>query len=291
MNKDLYEFKEIDEKIKNKLNYIKADSDIMYNNINEVKALKNDIYEKTSKVFTYNLRKLIQLESTQKKLAGKIGISEDLLSKYKSGDAFPSIETLLYISEVYNITIEKLISIPLTAEDIENLENNNEIGSYIFEEKYYVYFFVTNIAKEGSLHEGIIEIKNENVNFKICSDDKVIKYFTGKYIVSDKMIFFNLSSSNDGVTYINMIKPNLNKNKYTGGVAMMMLPSDANSKPCVQKILFSKIKLDRELYYNNLKGILNFKIDGVNLGHVKLSQWEDEAAYNFILKLKSSRRA
>ncbi|NSA00623.1 heme oxygenase [Clostridium beijerinckii] len=66
MNKDLYEFKEIDEKIKNKLNYIKADSDIMYNNINEVKALKNDIYEKTSKVFTYNLRKLIQLESTQK---------------------------------------------------------------------------------------------------------------------------------------------------------------------------------------------------------------------------------
>lgn len=75
-------------------------------------------------------------------MAGKIGISEDLLSKYKSGDAFPSIETLLYISEVYNITIEKLISIPLTAEDIENLENNNEIGSYIFEEKYYVYFLL-----------------------------------------------------------------------------------------------------------------------------------------------------
>lgn len=40
MNKDLYEFKEINEKIKKKLNYIKADSDIMYNNINEVKALK-----------------------------------------------------------------------------------------------------------------------------------------------------------------------------------------------------------------------------------------------------------
>lgn len=69
LNKDLYEFKEIDEKIKNKLNYIKADSDIIYNNVNEVKALKNDIYEKTSKVFTYNLRKLIQLESTQKKVS------------------------------------------------------------------------------------------------------------------------------------------------------------------------------------------------------------------------------
>ena len=55
LNKELYEFKEIDEKVKNKLNYIKANPEIMSNNINEVKALKNDIYEKTSKVFIYNL--------------------------------------------------------------------------------------------------------------------------------------------------------------------------------------------------------------------------------------------
>ena len=285
MNKELCEFKEIDEKVKNKLNYIKANPDIMSNNINEVKSLKNDIYEKTSKVFIYNLKKLIQLESTQKNLANKIGISEDLLSKYKSGDAFPSIETLLYICEVYNIGIQKLISIPLTAADIENLENNNEIEFNIFEEKYYVYFLVTNIAKEGSLHEGIVEFKNGNVSFKICSNNKVIKCFTGQYTISDKIIFFNLQSSNDGITYINMIKPNVNKNKYVGGLAMMMLPSDANSKPCVQKILFSKVKLDRDLYYNNLKEILSFSVEGRSLGHVKISQWEDEAAYNFILKI------
>ena len=285
LNKELCEFKEIDEKIKSKLNYIKANPNIMSNNINEVKALKNDIYMKTSKVFIYNLKKLIQLESTQKNLANKIGISEDLLSKYKSGDAFPSIETLLYICEVYNIGIEKLISIPLTAADIENLENNNEIEFNIFEEKYYVYFLVTNIAKEGSLHEGIVEIKNGNVSFKICSNDKVIKYFTGSYTISDKIIFFNLQSSNDGIAYISMIKPNINKNKYVGGLAMMMLPSDANSKPCVQKILFSQIKLDRDLYYNNLKELLKFNVEGINIGHVKISQWEDEAAYNFILKL------
>ena len=285
LNKELGEFKEIDDKVKNKLNYIKANTDIMYNNINEVKAVKNDIYIKTCKVFIYNLKKLIQLELTQKNLASRIGISEDLLSKYKSGDTFPAIETLLYICEVYNIGIEKLISIPLTSADIENLENNNEIEFNIFEEKYYVYFLVTNIAKEGSLHEGIVEIKNGNISFKICSNDKVIKYFTGSYTISDKIIFFNLHSSNDGNTYINMIKPNVNKNKYVGGLAMMMLPSDANSKPCVQKILFSKIKMDRELYYTNLKEILNFNVEGVTLGHVKISQWEDEAAFNFILKL------
>lgn len=285
LNKELYEFKEINEKLKNKLSNIKNNPDIVSHNINEVKALKNDIYEKTSKVFIYNLKKLIQLELTQKNLANKIGVSEDLLSKYKSGDAFPSIETLLYICEVYNISIEKLISTPLTGTDIENLENGSPLEYNIFEEKYYVYFLVTNIAKEGAIHEGIVEIQNDNVSFKICSGSNVIKCFNGKFTISDRIIFFNLGSNNDGVTYINMIKPNVNKNKYVGGVAMMMLPSDANSKPCVQKILFSKMKLDRDIHYKNLKGILNFNVEGVNLDHVKLSQWEDEAAYNFILKL------
>ncbi len=285
LNKDLQELKEIDEKVKNKLSYFKSNPDIMSNNINEVKALKNDIYEKTSKAFIYNLKKLIQLESTQKNLANKIGISEDLLSKYKSGDAFPSIETLLYICEVYNIEIEKLISTPLTVADIESLENDIGIEHNIFDERYYVYFFVTNIAKEGAIHEGVMEIHKENVSFKICSSGKVIKCFTGRFTISDKIIFFNLHSNNDGTTYINMIKPNVNKNKYVGGVAMMMLPSDANSKPCVQKILFSKVKLNRDEYYANLKEILSFNVEGANLGHIKISQWEDEAAYNFILKL------
>lgn len=285
LNKELYEIKEINEKLNNKLNYIKFNPEAIQDNMNDIKAVKNKVYEKTSKVFIYNLKKLIKLESTQKNLANKIGVSEDLLSKYKCGDAFPSIETLLYICEVYNISIEKLISIPLNGVDVENLENGSEIEHNMFEEKYYVYFLVTNIAKEGAIHEGVIDINKENVSFKICSSDEVIKCFTGKYAVSDKIIFFNLKSSNDGNAYINMIKPNVNKNKYVGGVAMMMLPSDANSKPCVQKILFSKIKLDREIHYKNLKEILNFNVEVANLGHVKLSQWEDEAAYNFILKL------
>jgi len=51
--------------------------------------------------------------------------------------------------------------------DIENLENGNGIEQNIFEEKYYVYFLVTNIAKEGAIHEGIVEIHNDNVSFKI----------------------------------------------------------------------------------------------------------------------------
>jgi len=68
--------------------------------LNAVKSIKNNIYEKTLKIFTGNLKKLIQFEGTQKELAKKIGISQDLLSKYKSGEAFPSIETLIYICQV-----------------------------------------------------------------------------------------------------------------------------------------------------------------------------------------------
>ena len=285
LKNDLYELREIDEKVKLKLHYIKSNSDIMLNNINEVKALKNDIYEKASKTFIYNLRKLIQLELTQKNLSKKIGISEDLLSKYKVGEAFPSIETLIYICQVYNISIDKLITTPLTTVDIESLENNQEIDFNIFEEKYYVYFLVTNMAKEGAIHEGVVEICKDNVIFKIISNDQVVKYFAGNYNISEKLIFFNLQSPNDGTTYINMIKPNVNKNKYVGGLAMLMLLSDANSKPCAQKILFSKIRLDREMYSNNLKELLNFSVEGSTIGHVKISPWEDEVAYNFIGKL------
>lgn len=285
LRKDLCELREIDEKVKNELQHMKNNSDSMTNDINTVKALKNNIYEKASKTFIYNLKKLIQLESTQKNLAKKIGVTEDLLSKYKTGQAFPSIETLIYIGEIYNISMDKLLSVPLTADDIENLENNQEIEFNIFEEKYYVYFLVTNIAREGAIHEGIVEICNDNVIFKIISNGEVVKYFTGNYNISDKLIFFNLQSSNDGTTYINMIKPNVNKNKYVGGLAMLMLPSDANSKPCAQKILFSKIRVDRELYYDKIKEILNFSVERATLGNVKISQGEDDKAYNFIGKL------
>ncbi|WP_102399857.1 helix-turn-helix domain-containing protein [Haloimpatiens massiliensis] len=285
MKKELYELKEISEKVKNQLEYVKNNEGSMSVDINVVKGLKNNIYEKTAKTFIYNLKKFISLESTQKNLAKKIGVSEDLLSKYKSGEAFPSIETLIYICEVYNISMDKLIGSTLTALDIETLENNQEIKMNIFEEKYYVYFLVTNIAREGAIHEGIVDICNDDVIFKILSDGEVIKYFKGNYNTTDKLLFFNLQSANDGTAYINMIKPNVNKNKYTGGLAMLMLPSDANSKPCAQKIIFSKIRLDRDLYYNKLKDLLNFSIEGVTLEHVKISQAEDEEVYNFVRKL------
>lgn len=148
-----------------------------------------------------------------------------------------------------------------------------------------MYFLVTNIAREGAIHEGVVEFHNDNVIFKILSNDDVIKHFAGKYNVSDKLIFFNLQSEADGMAYINMIRPNVNKDKCIAGLGMLMLSSDANSKPCVQKMLFTRIRLDRKLYYDDIKKLLNFCSEGVTLGHLKISQWEDEMVYNFIRKL------
>ena len=275
LKEDLYELKEIEEKIKNKLDFIKDNTDI-----NSVKALKNNIYEKASKTFIYNLKKLIKHEGTQKSLARKVGISEDLLSKYKAGEAFPSIETLIYICEVYKLSLTNLIDVPFTAVDLENLEDKQEINSDMFEEKYYVYFLVTNLSREGAIHEGSVEFRNNKAEFKILSDGQVVKRFIGTYNIADKLIFFNLNSSEDGTTYISMIKPNVNKNKYVGGLALMMLPSDANSKPCAQKVLFTKVRVNRDTYYSKLKELLSFSTEGG--GHVKITQSEDEFAYNFI---------
>jgi transcriptional regulator with XRE-family HTH domain len=284
MKRDLHELREINEKVKSELDFIKSSPDSLLEDINTVKALKNNIYEKVSKTFIYNLKKLIQLESTQKNLAKKIGVSEDLLSKYKSGEAFPSIETLIYICEIYGISMERLVATPLTTIDIENLENSQDIEFNIFDENYYAYFLVTNIAREGAVHEGAVMISNDDVVFKILSNGEMVKCFTGKYTTSDKLIFFNLHSQSDGTACISMLKPNVNKDRYFGGLAMLMLPSDANSKPCVQKLLLSKIRIDRELHYSALKELLNFNVEGLSIGHVKISQWEDEVAYNFIRK-------
>lgn len=284
MNKALEELNKVNEKVRVKLNHLKKETAFSQNYINEVKHIKNCIFDKASRTFIYNLKKLIQIEGTQKNLAKKIGVSEDLLSKYKVGEAFPSIETLMYICEVYNISIDKFIGTALSISDLENLIDNQELEAGCFEELYYTYFLVTNLSKEGAVHEGLIEFQGCNVKFKIMSQEEIIKCFTGTYSVQDKLIDFNLSSAKDGTVFINMIKPNLNKNKYVGGSALLVLPSDANSKPCAQKLIFSKRRIDREEHYIELKNLLSFNSESTVFGNVKISQIDDENTYNFIRK-------
>lgn len=282
LKKASHDLKELDMKIENGLNKIKNYPKDEIIDINLIDNVKHNIREKNCKIFIYNLNKLIQLECTQKNLSKKIGVSEDVLSKYKSGASFPNIETLMYICNIYNMDISKFLGTELTSLDIGNIEKNEDTYCSIFEEKYYVYFLVTNMTKVGTIHEGTIEFLSNNVVFEIHSNNRVIKHFSGDYSISDKLVSFNLHSFEDGNAHISMIKPNINKNKYVGGLSMLSLASDANSKPCCQKILFSKIQIDRTANYENLKELLSFYVEGNSFGNIKVSQAEDETAYNFI---------
>ncbi|MDY5911601.1 MAG: helix-turn-helix transcriptional regulator [Inconstantimicrobium porci] len=248
--------------------------------VNKVKEIKNDMYQKASLVFLHNLKILIMIESTQKKLAKKIGISEDLLSKYKSGAAFPSIETLLYISEIYNIKLNDFLTKPLSINDFSS--DNNDPDNSIFEDKYYAYFLVTNIGKKGVIHEGTLSFDENRVNFKILKNTNILKSFDGLYHKTGRIISIELKSNEDGNAYINMIKPSLNKKKYVGGIALLMLPSDANSKPCCQKIIISKYKINRSDYNSDLLDFLKFHNKNYEADSMKLSVSDDEIIYNFL---------
>lgn len=54
MRKELSELKEIKKTIENKLEHIRNEKDNC--DKNTIKALKNDIFQKTSKTFIYNLK-------------------------------------------------------------------------------------------------------------------------------------------------------------------------------------------------------------------------------------------
>lgn len=278
MKKELLEIKSLSDNLEYKLSNKKP------TNL-EIKNIKNDIFEKTSRVFIYNLKKLIQIEETQKNLAKIIGVSQDLLSKYKSGEAFPTIETLIYICKIYNLSLDNLLNKPLNAIDIENLENSLYQAESIFLEEYYLYFSVTNLGAKGTIHKGILEIKDNTAIFKIVASNRVLKFFKGSFSIAENIIFFNLESSSDGNVSISMIKPPLNKNKYLGGIGFLMLPSDASSKPCIQKIILSNKKIDREVYFENLKEILKFSVSEKEFNHLKLNQEENDIVYDFISKI------
>lgn len=281
---------ELDEQLRIKLNSgstVSGDT-----NINEIKILKNGIYQKVTQVFIYNLKKLIQLEGTQKQLAKKIGISEDLLSKYKSGDAFPAIETLIYMAAIYRISLEALFNLPFDHGIMEDLEAQKESSlnkgtSHLFERVYYLYFLVTNVGSDsrvGAIHEAILEIdeNSQGATFKIYSDNRVVKSFRGNLKVSERLVYFNFSSANQGEVNMHMARPNLNKNSYVGGMALMLLPSDARSKPCCQKVLFSRVKLNRDEEGQNIKALLCFDSLKDGSGHIKVTPNDDEMAYSFV---------
>lgn len=58
---------------------------------------------------------------TQEEAAKKIGISPDTLSNYERGRSYPDIPVLRKIEEVYQVTYEQLIFLPLDYDKTVNI--------------------------------------------------------------------------------------------------------------------------------------------------------------------------
>lgn len=60
--------------------------------------------------FSSNLRKFRKQEGlTQNELAKQLNISRSLISYYEHGKVEPSIKTIIKLSEIFNITTDKLL--------------------------------------------------------------------------------------------------------------------------------------------------------------------------------------
>lgn len=272
MNKDLEKINETDENFKLILEKALEKSDL-----NTIKTLKNIIYEKASETFVYNIKRLITVEGTQKKLAEKMGISPDLLSKYKLGEAFPSIETLIYTCHIYNLDIYSFLFNPLTELDIKRIHLSKEYNSHIFRCKHFVYYLESrNNIKEFSLNFGdknIFLLKDENNNLKEC--------FCSHFIYSKNSTSFNILSEELGNVHVIFLLNTPKPQKHLGGIAAAYF---FNENIHFNKMLFSKFKINTELYHSDLLSILdldsNYKKNGI-----ELTKKDIEISNNFLEKI------
>lgn len=76
---------------------------------------------------------------TQEQLAEKLYVSRTAVSKWESGRGYPSIDSLKYISKIFNISIDELLS---NEEIIDIAENEN----------------TSNIEKNNNLVYGLLDI-------------------------------------------------------------------------------------------------------------------------------------
>ena len=56
----------------------------------------------------YSLRKIFEM--TQEEVAEKIGVSRQALAKWENGDTLPDIEKCTLLAELYNVTLDELVT-------------------------------------------------------------------------------------------------------------------------------------------------------------------------------------
>lgn len=86
-----------------------------------------DFYEKIKKIRTDN-------NMTQEQFAEKLYVSRTAVSKWESGKGYPSIDSLKYISKLFNISIDELLSSEeiLDIAENENVYNINKFNNLVY---------------------------------------------------------------------------------------------------------------------------------------------------------------
>lgn len=137
----------------------------------------------------YELRR--QAGLSQEDFAEKLGVSRQAVSKWERGEAYPDIENLIAISEMFSVTLDDLLkSDNITFDSTDNKEDTDE-DTYSEEKDN---FFRVNVGDKVKLNlNGETTVDDEDTKVKIDLDN-------GNIIVDDDDGQVKVGFGNGGIT-------------------------------------------------------------------------------------------
>lgn len=205
---------------------------------------------------------------TQERLAEKINVSRQAITKWESGEGTPDIENLKQISQVFNITIDELIKEEkkLTKENkkkysyMEELEIDHTKHFDIHYSKIYELNIMPNAEEKVKIELLSEECEKLSDTFKIKFDNLYNKLdidITGKKQVQDMVVNMYLPEKyieeielNSKIKTLNIVDLSLDKLEYDGDLKYLNV---RNSKG---RIVLNTTKCDIEANYDKFEGEL-----------------------------------
>ena len=96
------------------------------------------------------LRKKFNL--SQSELAKKVEVSRTIIGNYERNENTPSIEILLKIAKIFNVSVDYLIGEgSLSSYDKDVLKRINDIEALPNEDKKHIFYLIDNLVKAAKL--------------------------------------------------------------------------------------------------------------------------------------------
>ncbi|SEB38752.1 DNA-binding transcriptional regulator, XRE-family HTH domain [Tenacibaculum sp. MAR_2009_124] len=96
------------------------------------------------------LRKKLNL--SQSELAKKVEVSRTIIGNYERNENTPSIEILLKIAKIFNVSVDYLIGEgSLSSYDKDVLKRINDIEALPNEDKKHIFYLIDNLVKAAKL--------------------------------------------------------------------------------------------------------------------------------------------